>query len=181
MHRLRGLWLSVVCAASTACVTSVQPYVADDSARFSPELIGRWVDAANGERAIVTQTGPRRYGIAYTDDRGETKWFIGRLGRLGSRDMLDLEAAETDSAEGSAGAHLAIFLDTVGPRIQISVLETDTLAAYLHAHSSAIGHRRTKDGLVLTAGTADLVKFLAVYLRRQRVLGEPASWVRERP
>src|SRR5512140_24711 len=114
MQRTRCLLITIACAVTTACVSSEHPYVNDDDARVASALLGTWTDSASTERAVVTQDGPRRYGIAYTDDRGETKRFIGRLGRVGARHLLDLEdvaSAGEPSAKDSAGAHLAIFLD----------------------------------------------------------------------
>ena len=182
MRPIRVLAVSLCCAVSSGCVTSLQPAITERDAHFAPELVGTWTDSANTERAVITRSGARGYGIAYTDDRGETKRFIGRLGRVGAHHVLDLENAEPETAPGdSSGTHLALVLDTIGLRISVAVLEPDTLNAYLQAHPRAVAHRRTKDETVLTASSADLSKFLAVYLQRPGVLSEPALWIRRAP
>ena len=181
MRAVPGLIISLCCAAVEGCVTSVQPYVTEQSAVFAPELVGAWADSAGREQAVVTKTGVRLYGITYTDDNGETKRFKGRLGRIGAYRVLDLESNEPLEPGNESGTHLALVLDTLAPRVAIAVLEPDTLIQYLSAHPEAIAHRLRKDETVLTAGSDELVKFLAAYLRQPDVLSERTTWVRRGP
>jgi hypothetical protein len=174
--------LTVLCASTSACVSSVQPYVTEQSARFAPELIGTWTDTAATERAVITRAGPRAYTVVYTENGGDTKRFLGRLGRVGTHHLLDLQIAQSEkSSDDSSGTHLAVVLDTVGPRIAVAVLEPDTLKRYLQLNPGAVAHRLTKDEVIFTASSADLAKFLATYLKRPGVLGDRALWVRQSP
>ncbi|MDQ8154757.1 MAG: hypothetical protein P3B98_08840 [Gemmatimonadota bacterium] len=166
----------------TACVSSEQPFVTARDAHFAPELVGQWSDSAARERAVITRAGPAAYAVAYTDERGEARRYVGRLGRLGSYFLLDLEQAEpspSDSASG--GGHVPLVLETIAPRLSFALLDPDSLKAYLQANPRAIAHRKTKDEIVFTAGSAELSAFLAGYLRRPGVLSERSVWVRRSP
>lgn len=166
----------------TACVSSEQPFVTERGAHFAPELVGTWSNADSRERAVITRAGPAHYTVVYTDDRGETRQFTGRLGRAGRHHILDLESAVPPSSDGDApGAHLAIVLDTIAPRVTIALLEPDSLKAHLARHPRAVATRRSKDELVFTAGTAELAKFLADYLQRPGALSDRSVWTRTAP
>ena len=180
MRGLRGVLVGLSCAATTACVGAVNSFVPDGAARFAPELLGTWTDSASTERAVITQAGPRQYAIVYTDYRGDTKRYLGLLGRAGARQVLDVQP-DAPSEDDPERLHVAIILDTIGPRIVIAVLERDTLTAYLEANPRAIAHRRTKDSLVLTAGSKELAGFLSAYLRRPGALGDASTWIRRAP
>lgn len=181
MRMMHAVLVGLCSVGITGCVSSVNPYIAEQSAQFEPALLGTWTDSAATERAVITQAGPQRYRVDYTDDNSKTTRFTGRLGRVGGVLLLDLESTAPKSPDDSSGAHLAVVLSTIAPRLSFAVLDPDSLKAFLRAHPRAVAHRPTKDELVFTATTDELATFLATYLRRPGVLGEPAVWMRHAP
>lgn len=184
MSSIHALLLGVVTVATWGCLGSVNPVVLESAASFEPQLLGTWSDSASRERAVVTQAGPRSYGIQYTDDQGQTVSLVGLLGR--NRDRLILDVQPTAQALGPykdlvVRLHIPVILTWIGPRVHVAILEPDSLDQYLRTHPSAIAHGRTRDGLVLTADSPDLGQFFAAYLQRPGALSAPSTWIRRSP
>jgi len=184
MSSIRGLLIGILTATTWGCIGSVNPLIPDSAASFEPELLGTWNDSASRERAVITQTGPRSYGIQYTDDQGQTLSLVGILGRNGERFILDVQP--TAEALGAykdlvVRLHIPVIINSIGPRIHVAILEPDSLDHYLRNHPRAIAHGRTRDGVVLTADSPELGQFLATYLQRPGALAAPSTWIRRSP
>ena len=184
MKRMHGCLVAILTAATWGCVGSVNPAIPDNATSFEPQLLGAWSDSASTERAVITQSGPRSYGIQYTDAQGQTVSFVGLLGRNEERFILDVQpAAEAlgPYKDFVVRLHIPVILDAIGHRVHVAVLEPDSLDRYLRRHPSAIAHGRTHDGIVLTADTPALERFFATYLQRPGVLSAPSTWLRRSP
>ena len=171
-------------AGSAGCIGSVNPIVDDRNAIFEPSLLGTWADSAKRERAVITQDGPRSYAITYTNDEGQAVSLIGRLGRSNARYIFDVQP--TSAALGAYDGyvvrlHLPIILDATTGRVGVRVLEPDSITTFLRTHPKVVAHGRTKDGLLLTADSPQLQRFLATYLKRPGVLADPSMWTRQTP
>lgn len=179
MPRFRVLAVALLALASTACVTSDQSFVPPQTATVAPELLGTWTDSAGKERALITRASRSTYTVVYTDDGGETWRYTGRLAVVGRWRVLDLESRD-EPARGDTlgGRHVPIILEGRGSRLHVSILERDSLDAYLARHADAPASRRRKDETVLTASTPELWKFLEAYLANPGVLGERSTWIR---
>ena len=77
--------------------------------------------------------------------------------------------------------HGFVFLETQGQALRITVLEADTLRRYLERNPTALPHIALTNGILLTAPSSDLRRFLAGYLSRPAVLGEAIAWRRRGP
>lgn len=184
MSSIRGLLVGLLTAATWGCLGSVNPVIPDSAASFEPQLLGTWSDSASRERAVITQTGPRSYGIQYTDEQGQTLSLVGLLGRSRERFILDVQptaAALGPYKDLVVRLHIPVILDSIGPRIHLAILEPDSLDQYLRTHPRAIAHGRTRDGLVLTADSPELGQFFATYLQRPGALSAPSTWIRRSP
>jgi hypothetical protein len=193
MSSRRGFLIGVLSAATWGCIGSVNPVIPDSAASFEPQLLGTWSDSASRERAVISQTGPRSYGIQYTDDQGQTLSLVGLLGRNRERFILDVQP--TAEAIGPykdlvVRLHIPVILNSIGPRIQVAILEPDSLDQYLRTHPRAIAHGRThagaqvggsREAVVLTADSPELWQFFATYLQRPGALSAPSTWIRRSP
>ncbi len=183
MNVIRGLCLALSVGA-TACVGAVHPIVSEDHALFEPSLVGAWTDSASKERAVITQDGARGYAIAYTDEDGATVLLHGTLGRSPSGYLLDVQP--TAEALGAykdlvVRLHIPVMLGAIGTRMQLALLEGDSLERYLERNTNAVRHGKMKDGLLLTDETPNLERFFAEYLKRPGVLATPTTWTRRSP
>lgn len=172
----------------TGCgVGSVQPLHQDAELLFDPQLVGTWEDSTGKESAALTADGARGYRLEYRDSDGKTGRFRARLGQLGSRRVLDVqpEDAPHELSDVYRGLllplHGFVFLEVQGQALNFAVLEADTLRRYLERNPTAVPHIALKDGILLTAPSSELRRFLAGYLARRGVLGEAAVWRRRGP
>ena len=103
------------------------------------------------------------------------------LGRRQRRYILDVQPAP--SALGAykdlvVRLHIPLSLDTVSDRVRVATLDPDALDKYLRDNPGAIAHGRTHDGLMLTADSPAVARFLSMYLQRPGVLTSPSTWTR---
>ena len=176
--------ISVVTIATSGCIGSVNSALPESAMRFDPQLLGTWSDSALRQRAVITQSGPRSYAVQYTDDENTTVSFVGQLGRIGDRFILDLQPTPTALGPYKdlvVRLHIPVILNSMGPRIHVAILEPDSLDAFLRTHPDAIAHRRTRDGLALTADSPELQQFFATYIQRPGVLTAGDTWIRRSP
>ena len=183
MHHIHRVLISVVAFATSACVGSLDAVVPEDAAFFDPRLLGTWDAPDSSEHAVITRGEPLQYAIEYTDSDGKPVSLIGRLGRARDRFILDVQP--TGEALGPyrdlvVRLHIALILDSIGPRTTMAILEPDSLDAFLRAHPGAIAHLRGDGGkgLVLTATSRALQPFFAMYLQRPGALASASTWAR---
>jgi hypothetical protein len=60
--------------------------------------------------------------------------------------------------------HLLFRVRQIGPQLRMAPCEYDWLKKYLDENPKAIAHHAESDGVVLTAGTAELQKFVLAHL-----------------
>jgi hypothetical protein len=182
-----ALLLFVVGGVAGCGVGSVAPLVSERDARFDPLLVGAWQDSSSKESAVITVLGKDRYRIVYTDDKGNEGRFDGVLGPVGGQRILDVQPEV--SAIGANDLykslllrlHGAVFVEAIEPRLCFRILDADSLKNHLERHPGTIAHVINDDGIVLTAPTAEVRRFLAAYLRRPGALGGRNVWVRRAP
>ncbi|HUF26596.1 MAG TPA: hypothetical protein VMM18_06410 [Gemmatimonadaceae bacterium] len=80
----------------TGCFLSLHPVVTTSDAIFDPRLLGRW-ELDSGVYAVITRADSQTYEIRLTED-GLTGRFEARLGQLGGRLVLELQASPGDKA-----------------------------------------------------------------------------------
>ena len=185
--RARHLTIAAIPLLAACGVGSVSPLLSDADVRFEPRLVGTWRAPDSREFAVITALAPNGYSVAYTENDGKVGRFVGHLGAVGSLRVLDLEPAElpkewSDSYKQMLlPLHGLIVIDSVGRELRFRELNTDSLRAFLDREPQAIAHFRTKDGIVLTASTADVQRFLTSYFQRPAVLGSADVWQRQTP
>ena len=132
------------------------------------------------------------YDISYTDSVGKVGRFLGVLGRLGTREVLDVFQVVLPSERSEL--HLSLLVPTHGilvleladRQLTIRALELEAIKKLLKERPSLVGHVVVPNGfepkgenVVLTASTADVRKFLSEIMDRPGVLGDSVTWRRK--
>src|SRR6185295_20095583 len=102
MRRLACLLSMVLCG----CVVSVQPVVSAAASTFDTRLLGTWGEADGKDRVVITRGDSNAYDIEYTDSDGKVGTFEARLGKLGTRTVLDMQPAPRESSPMPEAASL---------------------------------------------------------------------------
>src|SRR5215204_1683791 len=97
------------------CVYSVESVITESSATFGGRLLGDWKEVDSSERAVVTRSARNGYVIEYGSDDIVSR-YEARLGRLGSRLILDVSVSPEDGPPMPSGKppiawHRAYALD----------------------------------------------------------------------
>ena len=175
---------------SSCGFASVSPFVSGTDVAYDPKLVGTWVDEDGEESAVIVREG-NGYDIAYTEDPGKIGRFHGVLGRLGSRMVLDVVPKDLPVDKGGLyrdllmPTHGIIVIDAIDNNsLTMRALDSEEIAKLLAARPSLVAHvlvgfGAREDGIVLTAPTPDVRKFLSEILDRPGVLGEPVSGRRQ--
>jgi hypothetical protein len=183
--RARHLSIAAIPLLAACGVGSVSPLLSDADVRFEPRLVGTWRAPDSKEFAVIKAAGSNGYSVAYTENDGKVGRFVGRLGTVGSLRVLDLEPAELPKAWSDSykqmllPLHGLIIIDSIGRELRFRELQTDSLKAFLTREPQAIAHFLRKDGVVLTASTAEVQQFLTSYFQRPGVLDSADVWRRQ--
>ena len=179
-----------VCMLS-GCVSSLSPFVSGSDIAYDARLVGSWSDSDGKESAVIVRDG-NGYDISYTDSDGKVGRFHGVLGRLGTRQVLDV--FPQDLPRERSETHLSLLVPTHGilvveladRQLTIRALEVEAIKNLLKERPSLVGHvvvpnsfEPKGENIVLTASTADVRKFLSEIMERPGVLGNSESWRRK--
>ncbi len=187
MRRLARL-SSLACALMLGgCVGSLYTLWGGPDLVMDRRLLGAWRDSSSGDWMEVSASGPYTYRIVFHDHSGKTGRFLGLLGHLGGRLVLDVQpdVTELNRPDPWTGLlqplHGFVMLDSIGARPSIAILDPDSLKAYLVAHPGVVKGDTLTAGVVLEAGPQQLRTFLGTYLQRPGVLSSPTTFVRKTP
>src|SRR5688572_29674187 len=134
---MRRLLLVTILALFGCGVASISPIVTDADLVDEPHLAGTWQDEEGKETAVITTTGRGTFDVVYTENNGSVGRFHGRLGRLGSYRVFDLQPQEPIPAASDTyrslvlRAHGVIVMDSIGNIMHFRMLNGDSLKAYL--------------------------------------------------
>jgi hypothetical protein len=187
VRRASALALLATVGLGACGVGAVSEIVPEDESRFDARLLGAWVTEDGRESATITGDSASGYEILYRDTDGKENPLEARLGTIGGFAVLDVRPAEVTLAQGDIYTslllrlHAPLVIDSVGRILRFRLLESDSLEQFLEREPGAVPHTLIEHEVVLTARTPELRRFLAAFLRRPGVLGEPATWMRPDP
>ena len=185
MKSIPQLMAAVALAAvAGGCVISVEAIVPEANAEFDARLLGTWQGVSDtSDRATVSRRSGSRYAVEYTDG-DETGKFEARLGRLGSRMVLDVWPTPSDSdvAEPYRGllipGHTLMVVEIAPDSLVTRLIEADSLRAVLRRGQLRLDTLRHSRQLVLTSPTNVLRSGLGTYIGRPGALDKPGIWRR---
>src|SRR5262245_54593675 len=190
MIRHHNRTLTCVFAAVMTCIlsgcgfTSVSPFVSGADVAYDAKLVGTWVEPDGKESAVIAREGDG-YDITYTEDSGRTGRFHGVLGRLGNHRVLDIFPKDLSEDHGALYRSLLVpthgitVVDAIDNNLTMRALKPEEIKKLLAARPSLVDHVHVKGnveeeiGIVLTAPTPDVRKFLSSIIDRPGVLEEP--------
>ena len=199
MPRLRdriSIWAfaaTATCLLSSCGFSSVSPFVSGADVAYDPKLVGTFSDSEGKESVVFVREGDG-YDITYDEGKGKTGRFHGVLGRLGSRRVLDVIPKEPppdddDIYQGLVVAtHGLIIIDSLDNGLTYRCLDPEAIGRILNANPSLVTHivdrgltvpQRRDMGVLLTASTPDVRKFLSGIIDRPGMLSDPETWRRK--
>ncbi len=183
-HVIRLLYCTALFASATmavGCMAMVHAPYTDADLTFDPELVGTWVDSAEGGSFQLIAREDRAYVLVWTDEDGRSGRFIAHQFRLGENVFLDIVPEPLHSPlEGYEyhflPLHTLLLMKRDGPCLEVRSLRIDSLRQYLKTHPSAVtytvGNHVGDEDILLTARTNRLRLFLADYVRRPGIWDE---------
>lgn len=180
-----ALWLGIGGLLTTACgFGSLSPIVMDGDVVNDSRLEGTWIESKDRDSAVITAAGDRTYAIAYFENGGKKGSFEARLGTLGKFRVLDVQPVEParDASDLYRGlllrAHSLLVIDSLdAATLRFRMIESDSLRRFLERTPRAIAHR-IDDGVLLTAESPEVRRFLATFMSRPGALTEQSIWQR---
>ena len=175
--------LRVVLVASVAglgaCVGSLYDLYSGTEVISEPRLVGTWTDSTGKGWVDISASGPFTYRVRVRDEAGKVGEFQGMLGQVGGRLVLDLQPNVTTLPVPAtytgmlAALHAFVLVDSLGDHPEFSLLDTDSLRAFLVTHPAAVRADTFGGGVILEGRPPRLQAFLATYLQRPGVVSAP--------
>ena len=184
-----GLVLAVFLSG---CVPSLHQLYDDDTITFDSKLIGRWAQGDDEWTNVLTfeQGEGKSYELVVVDKDDKTGRFVAHLVRLDGMLFMDTYPGEiTDPTMHDVHkthlipGHLFWKVDSIEPQLKLAVTNAEAISTMIKDNPACIQHEKMdeEDGLVLTAGTKDLQKFVVKLARMDKGFGDPEEFVRLEP
>jgi len=154
----------------SACVPSLNPLYTERDLVFDTALLGVWAENDNAQNTwAFERSGDKSYKAIYTE-KGKTGEFEVHLLRLGDTLFLDFYPEDAGIKEMNRNdfyqfhflpVHTFAKVSLSGSTVGMAFLDPDWLKKLLEKKPGAIRHeKRGEEGIVLTASTKDLQKFV---------------------
>jgi hypothetical protein len=176
----------------TGCVPALHPLYDDATVTFDPNLIGRWAQGNDVWTNVLTfeQGQGKSYELVVVDEDDKMGRFVAHLVRLDGMLFMDTYPGEiTDPTMHDVckthliPGHLFWKVDSIEPHLKLAVANAEAISTMIKDDPACIQHEKMdeEDGLVLTAGTKDLQKFVVKLARMDKGFGTPEEFVRLAP
>jgi hypothetical protein len=178
-----GLLLGV--ALGSGCVRTMVPILEDKDLIADSSLAGEWVqEGSAGETLrIAPPDSEKSYNLEYTDDKGKSGKYIGRLGRMGELTIaeirpVDLPEEWSDSYKGHFAPLISFFVvSSTKPALRLRAFETDWLKEYVRAHPGELSVASSDEALI-TSGAWSIRAFVLKHWKDVGALSEEGVFVR---
>jgi hypothetical protein len=164
-----------------ACVGSLYSLYSGPELVSDPRIVGTWTDSTGKGWIDIAASGPFTYRVRVKDEAGKIGEFQGTLGRIGDRLILDVQPNVTTLPVPStytgmlAALHAFVLVDSLGEHPRFSLLDTDSLRAWVSTHPAAVRADTFGGGVILEAPPARLQAFLTHYLGRPGVVAASST------
>ena len=189
-NRIRILSVFLFGLALVGCVPSWNPFYTEKDLVFDTALVGSWRPAEAGvdskEAWEFSKNSDKLYRLKQTDDQGRTAIFDAGLFKLNNRMFLDLYLTKiegdglkvNDWANASlVPAHLLLSIEQITPSLKMAIMDPEWIQSYLKEHPDSIKHRALTEGIVLTADTGELQKFLLAHMADKKFFGKETEMI----
>jgi hypothetical protein len=153
-------------------------------------LLGEWQTAIDSNQPAQWQfekTEGQAYKVTVVEEKSKKGEFTAHLFKLGKEYFPDLVPSKCDYAPEQAGlvsnavipGHLLLRVPQIEPELKLATFDFDWLKKYLEGNPATLAHHEESDVMVLTAGTADLQRFLLEHLGEGRLFTKADALARK--
>jgi hypothetical protein len=158
---IAALALAVLLAG---CVPSLHPLFTEKDLVYDPVLVGTWAKEEGEDRWAFQKSGDSAYELIYTE-KGVPAQFETHLVQVGEFLFLDTYPKEPDIENGFYMVHLipAHTFSRVWIQedaLRLAMLDLEWLKKMIAAKEVDVAHERVDEGIILTASTEELQKFV---------------------
>jgi hypothetical protein len=182
MKRIAAISMLVL-AGVIGCVPSIHGIATKENTVWDDGLLGRWGDPndSNDPNAEVWEFAKGEpdglYVLTHHDDKGKAGVFNVALVELGDKLFLDIYPGD-DTCENLnelskvhvVPAHTFMRVNRIGNELRIRFMDPDAVKKLLDEQPTLVKHEARGDdggdGVILTAGSAELQEFLMGYADR---------------
>jgi hypothetical protein len=175
--------LIAVVALLAACVPSVNPFYTAKDVVSDPRLAGTWLEDEDKDSPTSWKfeaATNNAYTVTVTEEKGRTGKFEGHLFKLGKNLFLDITPTECEFATNQANivgmavipGHLLLRVALEEKKLNLAFCNPEWIKKHLAANPKAVAHRIVDDGVILTAETAALQKFIQQHLGEDELFGK---------
>ena len=170
------------------CVPSLHPLYTDKELVFNPALVGTWLDV-DDEKDTWTfrKSEEKAYKLIQYQSKGDTAEFEVHLVQLGEFLFLDTQVEGPEMINNDfyrmhfIPGHIFSRVRLEGDNLSLAMLDPDSLKKMIEEKKADIGHELFgDDGIVLTAPTAELQKFMLKSAGDTEAFGEPMKLKRQK-
>ena len=173
------------------CVPSLNPLYTEKDLVFDPALLGVWSEKENSTDGWTFRKKDDKSYQLLIQEGEKSSPFIAHLVQLGKYRFLDLYPDEAGLKDFNRDdiykmtlipGHLFLKVSRIDPTLQIGFLNVDWLDKLLKKSPGALRHQRLGEdkGLVLTASTKELQKFMLKHVNTKDAFGESSDLKREK-
>jgi hypothetical protein len=175
-----------------SCIPSVNPFYTEKDVVFDAHLVGEWRTRETKDEPqswIFEKSATNNFcKLTVTESNGKEGKFEACLFKLKENYFLDLVPSDCEYATNQADlvgfamfpGHLLARVPQIEPELKLAFCNFDWLTKYLEKNPKALAHHTDKErGIVLTADTQELQKFVLKHLGTNELFNEPGELVRQ--
>lgn len=146
--------------------------------------MGTWVGENAKDTWVFQKPAGKAYEGVYTEN-GEPARFEAHFLKLGEFLFVDFFPEEPNLKNGFYSGHLIrahtfAQIRGEGDALTVAMLDPDWLKKMIDEHKVKIAHEQLDEGMVLTAPTLDLQKFVLTYAGDENAFSDRSKWVRHK-
>lgn len=179
--RFQTLVLLLTVLLLSACVPSLHPLYTEKDLTFDQALLGKWQEKGETEIWQFTADGELAYHLRHVDEDGQVGHFSVHMLELQGEKFLDIYPDEMEKELNDLyeitliPAHLFIHVRQIVPELQMRMIDLEKLKKVVKNSPHAIAFEKLDDGIVLTAATVALQKFVVARLQDGVLFGAPSD------
>ena len=174
-HGMRNavVFITVLVAMAGGCVPSIHGIATKENRVWDEQLLGLWGEAKDPNKTEIWRfdrgAEEKTYGLIYVDDRGKVGRFDAALVVLSELRFLELYPKDLDEEMNGfykmhwVPAYTFVKVEEISDELRIRMMAPDKLKKLLDKEPELIRHEVVDGAVLLTAGTAELQRFVAKY------------------
>ncbi len=186
------LILAIIAIFLSGClVRSIHPLYTEKDLILVPEIVGKWLNKDGDEYIFIKKEKGKSYSFIHINKKNvgkmapvnDTAYMDAHFLKLGGQIFMDLfpgdneqmDKLQTTLAFHLVGIHSFYKILIVDGKPQIQEMDDEWLEKMIKSKRIRIKHERLQsdDGIVLTASTKELQKFMTKYANEEKAFKKP--------